>query len=34
MLENELAEKRMTIIAQNGNTGEHYEVIDEEIVKE
>lgn len=34
MLEDKLAEERMTIIAQNGNTGEHYEVIDEEIVKE
>lgn len=34
ILEETLAEERMKIISQNGNTGEHYEVIGEEIVKE
>ena len=34
ILEETLAEERMKIIGQNGNTGDHYEVIDEEIVKE
>lgn len=34
LLEETLAEERMKVISQNGNTGDHYEVIDEEIVKE
>ena len=34
ILEETLAEERMKVIAQNGNTGEHYDVEEAEIVKE